>query len=231
MNENAFEALKTYDWGVDPKVLQPLTDAMLATHGDPAARQDLEVRLAAVLKSEVPRAAKDAVCRMLKSIGTGTSVPALAALLPDENLSHMARFALEFMSAPEAGAALREALPKVGGKLKIGVIASLGARGDAAAIAPLQALLADADPAVGRAAALALGAIATPAANAALAAAKPSVQTQGPIGDASLRCAEKLLADGRKAAAKATYQRVLASNPTKPVAQAATHGVQVCDAK
>jgi len=34
----------------------------------------------------------------------------------------MARFALQFMAAPEAGAALREALPELDGDLKIGVI-------------------------------------------------------------------------------------------------------------
>jgi len=42
-------------------------------------------------------------------VGTASSVPALAALLTDNELSHMARFALERMPAAEAGAALREA--------------------------------------------------------------------------------------------------------------------------
>jgi ubiquinone biosynthesis protein UbiJ len=230
MNEQAFEALKTYDWGMDPKVLQPLEDAIVKSHGDAAARKELETRLAEVLKSAAPRAAKDAVCRMLKTIGTATSVPALAALLPDDKLSHMARFALESIAAPEAGQALLAALPKVAGKLKIGVISSLGVRGDAAGIAPLQALLADSDTAVARAAAQALGAIATPQAGGALAKATPSAATKVAMGDASLRCAEKLLAGGRKAEAKATYQRLLASQPPKPLEQAATRGLQACDA-
>lgn len=231
MNETAFDALKTYDWGVDPKVLQPLNDAIVTTHGDAAARLELETRLAAVLKTDVPRAAKDAICRLLKPIGTAASVPALAALLADENLSHMARYALELMPAPEAGEALRAALPKVGGTLKIGVISSLGVRGDAAGVAPLQALLADGDPAIARAAAYALGAIGSPEANAALAAAKVSPAARAAIDDASLACAEQLLANDHKAAANATYQRLLGGKPAKEVEQAAARGVKACEGK
>jgi HEAT repeat protein len=229
MNETAFDALKTYDWGVDPQVLQPLNDAIATTHGNPAARLELENRLAAVLKTDAPRAAKDAVCRLLKPIGTVASVPALAVLLADDNLSHMARYALELMPAPEAGEALRAALPKVGGKLRIGVISSLGVRGDAAAVAPLQALLADGDPAIARAAAYALGAIASPEANAALAAAKANPATRAAMADAELACAEELLANGRKPEAKATYQRLLGGNPSKGVEQAAACGMKACE--
>lgn len=229
MNETAFDALKTYDWGVDPKVLQPLADAIVTTHGNPAARLELETRLAAVLKTAAPRAAKDAVCRLLKPIGTAASVPALATLLTDENLSHMARYALELMPAPEAGEALRAALPKVGGKLRIGVISSLGVRGDAAGVAPLQALLADGDPAVARAAAYALGAIGSPEANAALASAKASPAVRAAMDDAALACAEKLVANGRKPAAKATYQRLLGGNPSKGIEQAAARGMKACE--
>jgi HEAT repeat protein len=229
--DKALDALKTYDWGVDPNAIKPIDEAIVTTYKDTTARTNLEAKLVAILKTEAPQAAKDVICRALRTIGTAASVPALAALLPDEKLSHMARYALERIPGPEAGQALREALAKVGAKLKVGILSSLGARGETAGVAPLQALLADADPTVVRAAALALGAIATPAANAALAAVKPGAQTQGAIGEASLRCAEMLLADGKKAAAKATYQRLLANNPPKPVAQAATHGVQVCEAK
>ena len=98
MNENlnkALDALKTYDWGVDPNVLKPIDEAIIATHSDAAARKELETRLIEVLKSGAPRAAKDAVCRALKTIGTAVAVPALAPLLADESLSHMARYALE----------------------------------------------------------------------------------------------------------------------------------------
>ena len=46
MIDEAFEALKTYDWGVEPKVLNPINEAIVATHGDADARKELETRLA-----------------------------------------------------------------------------------------------------------------------------------------------------------------------------------------
>ena len=226
--DKAFDALKTYEWGVDPKVIQPIDDAIITTHADAAARKDLEARLIAVLKTEVPHAAKDAVCRALKTIGTGASVPALAALLPDEKLSHMARYALESILAPEAGQALREALPKVPAKLKIGIISSLGVRGEATSLAPLQALLTDSDAAVASAAAHALGRTGSLEAAKALVTAKPSAATKAAVADASLVCAETLLTAGKKPAAKITYEKLLASTPSKAVKEAATRGLQAC---
>ena len=228
MLDKAFEALKTYDWGTDPNLIKPIDEAIVATHGDAAARKDLESRLIEVLKSEAPRAAKDAVCRALKTIGTATAVPALSALLADDALSHMARYALDRIPAPEAGKALIEALPKVGGKLKIGVASSLGVRREEAAIAPLQAPLADSDPAIARAAAVALGAIGSPAANQALTAAKASAGTKDAIADSLLECAENLLAAGKKPEAKAAYEKILGDNPGKAVKIAASRGVAAC---
>jgi len=38
MLEQAFEALKTYKWGIDPKGIKPIQDAVVATHGNAAAR-------------------------------------------------------------------------------------------------------------------------------------------------------------------------------------------------
>jgi HEAT repeat protein len=231
MNDNlakALDALKTYDWGVDPSVLKPIDEAIAATHTDAAARKELEAALTAVLKTEAPQAAKNAVCRALMVVGTAAAVPALAPLLGDEKLSHMARFALERIQEPEAGQALRDALPKVSAKLKVGVIASLGVRGVATSIAPLQALLDDADAGVAAAAARALGDIALPDAAKALVMAKATAGNKAALADASLICAEHLLAAGNKAAAKVTYEKVLAISPTKPAMDAATRGLQAC---
>ena len=226
--DKAFDTLKTYDWGVDPNVLKPIDEAINASHGDAAARKNLEERLIAVLKTEASRAAKDAVCRALKNIGTAAAVPALAALLTDDKLSHMARYALERIQEPDAGQALRTALPKVAAKLKIGIIASLGVRGEATAIAPLQALLADGDAAIASAAAHALGSIGSLEAAKALDAAKPGAGTKAALADASLDCAESLIATGKKPAAKVTYEKLLASTPSKLVLAAATRGNQAC---
>lgn len=232
MLDQAFEALETYDWGVEPKVLNPIDEARVATRDDAAARQELEARLVAVLKTDVPRAAKDYVCRQLTIIGTAAAVPALAELLPNADCSHMARYALERIPAPEAAQALREALPKLEGKLKIGVIGSLGVRKDAASVPALIALLGDADPALVRSAALALGAIQAPEATRALAEAKPQSEAgKIAVTDASLACADGLLAAGKKLEAMTIYKGFMGEQQPKHVRLAATRGMLACAGK
>src|ERR1700694_2415388 len=75
-----------------------------------AADTDEEQKLIQVLQSNAGPAEKDAACARLKFIGTSRSVPALAALLTDNELSHSARYALEPMQSDAAGAALVGAL-------------------------------------------------------------------------------------------------------------------------
>lgn len=224
----AFEALATFDWGTgitipepgkpptDSRVLAPIEDAAIAARGDAAAAQALEARLAAVLQTDAPRAAKDFVCRTLRMVGTAKSVPALAALLLDPDLAHMARYALELNSAPEAAAALRDALPKLKSAQLIGTIGSLGKRRDAASVSQLAPLLADNDQSVAAAAAAALGIIGT--AESAAALSKCLKDAPGDLAaaatDACLICAEQLLVDGQNLEALALYKSL--SSPDQP---------------
>jgi len=226
MLEQAFEALKTYDYGVDRHVLDPIDEAVVTTRNDPAARKDLESRLLAVLPSNAPRDARDYVCRQLRTIGTAASVPALEALLADPDLSHMARYALERIPASQAGEALERQLRKLNGQLKIGVISSLGARGQGVSL--LRPLLQNSDDAVARAAAIALGRIASADANKALGSASPRPALAVVFADASMSCAEKLLATGHAKEAKATYQRLLKNNPPALVRLAVERGLKAC---
>jgi HEAT repeat protein len=230
--DQAFEALKTYDWGTDRSALNPLDEAVVAAHDNAEARTKLEARLAAVLKSDVSRDAKDVVCRLLMVVGTAASVPALAELLGDADQAHMARYALERIPAPEAAQAMRKALPQLSGKLKVGVMGSLGVRQDAASVPALTALLDDADLAVARAAAFALGDIRTPDATQALAKAKSTrAEVSLAITDASLACAEQLLADGKRAEALAVYRKYAGNDQPKQVRLAATRGMLACAGK
>jgi HEAT repeat protein len=241
----AFDALRTFDWGTgitipeagkppeDAGVLAPIDEALVAAHADAAAEKALEVGLAGVLTTDAPRAAKDFVLRKLRMIGTAESVPAVAALLLDKDLSHMARYALELNSAPEAAAAIREALPAAQGPQKVGMIGSLGKRRDAASVGALVPLLADADTQIATAAAAALGAIGTSAAAKALSECvekAPAGVTASAI-DACLICAERLLAAGQKAEAVAIYKSLGGEDQPKHVRMAATHGMLVAAGK
>jgi HEAT repeat protein len=232
MLDEAFETLKTYDWGMDRKPLQEIDQAVISSRSDEALRKDLERRLSEVLTAQVSRDAKDYACRKLMLIGTAASVPTLASQLSDKDLAHMARYALERIPAPEAAAALRDALPKLTGPLKIGVIASLGVRRDAQSVAPLAQLLTDSDPATARAAAMALGDIRSAQAGKALSEAKSvSEKVKPAVTDASLFCAEGLLADGNKAQALAMFKAYVGEEHPKHVRTAATKGVLACAGK
>lgn len=136
---------------------------------DPATARQAEMdRCVGTLGSEAPHEQKLAACRQLARIGDATVIPALAPLLADDALSHPARLALEAIADPAAGEALRAALPQAQGQTLAGIVLSLGARGEASAVANLVPLLSHADLSVASAAATALGMIDTPEASAAL---------------------------------------------------------------
>lgn len=164
-----------------------------------------EAECIAMLGPETDWNAKDVACRRLRQIGTARAVPALAALLGDEKLSHLARYALEQMDAREAGAALRDAAANATGAAKVGLFISLGARRDTASVPLLAAGLGDENMDVMTAAAGALGRIGNTAAAAALsaAAASPSEVARPALGEGLLAAAEHLTATGRNADAAA----------------------------
>ncbi len=189
---------------------KPLTtiEAEIRAASD-AGRRAIEGKLLSAMAD--PRATygcKQFVCRMLRRIGTRRSVPALAALLTDSRLSHMARFALQHLPADEAGEALRTALGRTRGNLRIGLIASVGFRRDGQAAAALATLAANPDEATAAAAITALGQIGSPAAAAALrkVAAPPARAERR--ADALLACAEAMAEAGDKPAAADIYRRL-----------------------
>ena len=231
--DEAFATLKTYDWGADRATLNPIDQAIIATHGDAAARQALEKRFVDALAGGLSRSAQDFVCRKLRVVGTTQSVEALAALLADEKTSHIARYALERMPGAKAIEAMRDALPKVGGKLKPGLIGSLGVRRDETSVAAIAAFLGDSDKDVARATAHALALIGTPAAADALSefAKTAPADMKVAVADARLLCAEQLLADGAKSEALALYKELNGGDQPTQVRVAAIKGMLAASTK
>ncbi|MFO1490603.1 MAG: hypothetical protein U1F87_06765 [Kiritimatiellia bacterium] len=181
-----------------------------------------ETALINTLKTAPDREAKEESCRALAQIGTRDAVPALAALLGSEELSHMARYALEPIPDPSVDEALRAALGQLKGRLLAGVLQSIGVRRDAAAVPQLAGCLADPDAEVARAAAQALGNIATTAAVLALQTALPTAPAavQPQLCDALLHAAEVIQTGGDGAAAAKIYDALQAGS-TSPTVQAA----------
>ena len=225
--DKAFETLKTYDWGDDPETLKAIDQAIIATHGDDDARKALEKKLVDALTGGISRSALDYVCRRLRIVGTRQSIEALAALLPAEETSHIARYALERIPDEKAVKVMRDSLPKVSNKLKPGIIGSLGKRRDQKSIQAISKLLSDSDIQVAKAAAESLALISTPTAARELTrfAKKAPAGMKIPVGDACLVCAEQFLANGEKSEAVALYKELQGDEMPTHVKAAAMKGI------
>ena len=175
-----------------------------------APKQD-ESKLIAVLKSaDASQKDKMDACRQLAIIGGKDSIAPLAALLGDEKLSHMARYALEPNPDPAVNEALRYALGKVKGGPLVGVIGSIGVRRDAAAVPALAQHLNDSDPVVARAAARALGSIGNAQAAQALQKALPNASAENRLDfcEGLFRCAERFATDKQNSEAITIYDQL-----------------------
>lgn len=133
--------------------------------------------------------------RMLPFVATPKCIPAVARLLRDKDLAHMARSVLLNLPDKEAGAALAEALADTQGLTRIGIIHTLGDRRERPALKPLAKLLGQDDD-TGRAVLNAIGKIGGAEAAEALDAYKPSEALKADWAMAYLRCAEGVGSEG-----------------------------------
>lgn len=226
----AFAALETYDQGSSRGVMLPIDHAVRASLDDKAARLELEQRLAAALKNARSAAAGEYLCSKLALIGSELSVPAIAPLLGKPEFATAARNALEAIPGAAATKALRDALLRVEGVQKVGVVHSLGARRDADSVPALIALLKSADTSVAGAAVAALGDSATSKAAKALLKFQPNAPQvlQQELADAILNCAEPLLTAGDRRDARQLFLLLATSTQPKHVQQAAARGLASC---
>jgi len=177
---------------------------------DRSAADAKQRELIAVLQSDAPKAEKAITCKQLAIYGNEQSVPDLAPLLADKELSSWARIALEAIPGTAADTALRNALGKLQGRLLVGAINSIAVRRDVRAVDPLILKLDDADASVASAAAVALGHIggekAAKALTKSLANAPPAVRSAAAEG--CILCAEHFLASNDTAKAVNLYDTV-----------------------
>lgn len=159
----------------------------------PEVARTLEADFIALLETPgAPFSARQFSCRMLARIGTERSVPAVAGLLADPELSHAARLVLEAIPGKQSLAALQKALKTTTANTRLGVIDSLGARGDAASISPLVALAKGPDEATALGAMKALARIGGPKVARALTGMKVAASRQAALDHARLVCAASL---------------------------------------
>lgn len=220
------EKVSAYDYGRDEEVLSVLRDYVRAVRHASKARERCEAQLAGFLESGATLAAKMAVCRHLREIGSSVSVPVLSKMLSQAETSDLARYALEKITDASAEQALTHGLGETRGKIRLGILASLGNRGDEKAVPFLEELLYGMDQAEAIASATALGKIAHPSAvnslSKALAATSGQLHIQ--VATSLLSCAEKHMANKDSDEAAAIYQTLMHTDIPLHVRQAAFKG-------
>jgi len=200
----------------------------LGTPGREAQRTEACKVMAETLGTKLAKPARIWLLKQLEYIGGEECVDAVARSLDDsdQQVRDAARRALANIPAAQANAKLLAKLGKSSGSFRVGLINALGYRADAASVAALAGLLGDKDKAAVEAAANALGKIGGPQATAALKAAygKASPATKVPVGDAYLRCADKLLKQGKTDAAMVIYGELSSADSPKVIRMAALRG-------
>jgi HEAT repeat protein/type 1 glutamine amidotransferase len=216
-----------YDFGQSRADLIKLEGIVRQSQDSPRLLEQIENHFLKFLRSDATLAGKQFICRQLSIIGTEQSVPTLAEMLTNPDTSDMARYALQRIPVSAVDDALRNALAKTAGKIKVGIINSLGDRRDKAAVMPLSKLLSGTDKEIAQAAAASLGKIADPNAAAELGSAlkQASADMHPALADAYLTCAYNLAASGNQKAAADIYRQFLTSAELALIRSAALKGL------
>lgn len=196
---------------------------VLALAGSGLAAEPTETSLLAVLASDAAVHEKARACQQLAVVGGPAAVPALAGLLGKEPLADYARSGLEAIQDPAAADALRNALPKLEGRLLAGVVNSLGVRRDTAAVPALQALAVDVKRGAAAEALASLGMIGTADAAKTIRTVLTSgpAELRVPAAHAALEAAARLVKAGNPATAKELLGEVARALPSGHLATAA----------
>jgi type 1 glutamine amidotransferase/HEAT repeat protein len=222
-----------YKFGRDSGPLSLLENYTRSRLNSPESLRLCEDKLLRFLESAAALDAKQFVCRQLRIMGSAKSVPLLIKMVLNGETSDMARYALQNIPGPVVDLELLKILPQSGGKVKIGIINTLGQRGSPAAVPYLAKLIENPEPACSAAAIAAIGRIGgSRSAEVLTKALKGSnKKIQSHIEDALLRCAEDLFSRNKLKAARGIYEKLGKPGRSQPVRSAALKGLIACSGK
>lgn len=206
------DAVGGYRFGQSREGLNIIADSVTQAMNKSQDRAALAGLLLAKLMADGTADGKQFILGEFARLGQPEQVPALAQLLGDPELGQMARAAIERIPGPAADRALRQALTRTDGPARIGIVNSLGERGDQRAVGALGRLLHNPDPELSLAAASALGKIGGPAAARKLRQAVAGETDPGrrlALGNAYLACASEMHSTGHNQQALNIYQDLL----------------------
>lgn len=228
----AVSRIASYSFGDDREPLTVVEDMVRNALSDPGKSLTMEKQFVALLESkDATFCCRDFICRQLWIMGSDESVSVLAGMLTtDKKYSDMARYALQQNPSDKASKALRDALKKTDGDIRIGIINSIGLRGDEKAIKDLVKAAKKGDDQTAQAVMNALGAIGTD--NAVKELQKVRKETSGIRHDrasyALLLVAEKRLGTGARDAAADIYKSLCSVSESERIKQAALIGLETC---
>ncbi len=226
---STFEAVKTWDFGKRRRKLAALEEALRGA--SPRLIRWAEDHLLEVLADpEATYAGRQFVMRILRRIGTARCVVPVAKYLGDEKLSHMARFALQHLPYPEVTTVLLEALSKVPDRLKVGMIGSLGERGDPSAIEGVAPYVKSANEDLARVAIRALGRIGGEKALEILLNSRAPRSLRNLLNESIVACARSVARKGGKDTALKVFRDMARlSSVAPPIRLAAYGGILECE--
>jgi HEAT repeat protein len=229
--ESLLTHLASYQEGQSRQYLSQIEALVQQALKSPRATHQIEVQMAAFLASDASLAGKQFICRQLEHIGSDYSVPVLAGMLADSSTAEMARYALEGIPGQAVNDALRDAIPRVTGKIKVGVITTLGLRRDSASVELLGQILLEARPDPAAAACAALGEIASDRALQILqdASRQHTGELQVAIYHALLSGANTLQIRGRMQPARTLYQEIYTGSSNAALRAGSLRGILLSD--
>src|SRR5215471_11894896 len=211
-------------WPADTDRKPTLALAQFVQKASPAQRREIEQKFIAFLKSDATPGGKDFVCKQLSIMGSEASVPTLVGMLADPKTADMGRYALERIPGAAVDRALREALPKSSGRVRIGIVNTIGVRGDAGAVSSLRTIALGAQADEASAALDALAHIADIAAAGAIGEAY--AKNPHASAEAYLQAANRMAERGNTTSAASIYQKLYASAEPATVKAAALRQIR-----
>ncbi len=231
--ETILEELAIYEYGKNEDILFGLREYIQTHKNDSAMRKQCEIQLLEFLESDASLAGKMAVCRQLRLIGSQRSIAVLEKMLYKNDTSDMARYALERIPGSEPDKALLRCLRSNTRHNTIGIVSSLGQRGALSAVPELSRLLKNSDISVAVAAVKALGWIGGDEAAGVLfeALINEKEEMRFQAATSVLQCADKFQVLNQPLKAIDIYKKMMDSQFSPPIRQAALKGLLVSDKK
>jgi HEAT repeat protein len=231
--EPLFVRIATFRDGQSRDDLIRLLEFVRDSSGSPSQLRSIEDRFLRFLQSDATAPAKTFVFEQLSVIATEASIPVLTPMFQRTETAEQARYVLARIPGPAADEALRKSLANTRGRVKIGIVNSLGQRRDAQAVPAISALLSPSDAEIAEVSAAALGKIGNGAALSTLAAArsKTSGTLREHVSEAYVTCADQLAKGGGKAAGMKVYRELIAAPEYPGVRVQALAGLAAAEGK